>query len=658
MQRVTNSFLAKRSAQLGMQLTMKVSQILIAVLICFENQSFTFCNENLSENLDIIALDAALQFDDKWLASNKLYITYILPQQGYFKLGEVYKMIKKSSTDFAKNRFVMATLNSSKVDKELLTQNELIWLPFKMAKYDVKQTCRTFFHPNTTRQQHFLLNTDTKHEANIVLRKCRFRFDSNVVIYYRQIDKNTSSFTYFEEIYKMQEDSENLESNVLARIDTFGNESDLSGLNEFIWKRRSNLQGTSFKAITEFMPPYVINVTKYNASDNKSVIVEPHGYYPDIVNRLQGVLNFTISSQLSKYHLNFTYLTNTIAEGQYDIGYTFFAFDRKRKDGVDFSFGITPISFSLFYFKGFTSRYDLGAFVKPFKFEVWYTLAIYSSSTFLTIISIGFILKRKEKNLMKKNMLPTMIRAINFLLRSIVGKSIPSEPKSSSVRVAFLSLVLAGFFFITVYRVILVAFATVEIQNPPIRSFNELRTSNYLLAVHKDTAMESIFVHASETSEEYKLEKEKKIVRFTEGVEDYVDKMIHEETESKNIILLYIDQVVKYLEYYPCIIEVVKEKEHHVDYNAGMIFKKNWEFTGLINYHLLRMKEDGSLKRYLNTYEKSIRKLCPDDQIIRPVLKIPKPASLESTFLLYIIMALGIGGAFILLSCEMSFKRY
>ena len=639
-------------------MTMKVSQILIAVLICFENQSFTSCNENLFGNLDFIALDAALQFNDKWLASNKSYITFILPQQGYFKLCEVYKMIKKLSTDFAKNHFVMATLNSSKVDKKLLTQNELIWLPFKMAKYDVIQTCRTFFHLNTPRQQHFLFNTDTKHEANIVLRKCHFRFDSNVVIYYRQINKNTSSFTYFEEIYKLQQNSENLQSNALARIDSFGNESDFSGLKEFIWKRRSNLQGNSFKAITEFMPPYVINVTKYNASDNKSVIVEPHGYYPDIVNRLQGVLNFTISSQLSEYHLNFTYLTNTIAEGEYDIGYTFFAFDRKRKDGVDFSFGITPISFSLFYFKGFTPQYALGAFVKPFKVEVWYTLAIYSSSIFLTIISIGFMLKRKEKNLMKKSMLPTITRAINFLLRSIIGKSVPSEPKSSSVRVAFLSLVLAGFLFITLYRVILVAFATVEIQNPPIRSFNELRTSNYRLAVHKDTAMESIFVHAAETSEEYKLEKEKKIVRFTEGVEDYVDKTIYVETQSKNIILLYIYQIVQYLECYPCIIEVVKEKERHVDYNAGMIFKKNWEFTSLINYHLLRMKEDGSLKRYLNPYEKNIRKLCPDDQIIRPVLKVPKPASLASTYLLYMIMALGIGGALILLLFEMSFNRH
>ena len=70
------------------------------------------------------------------------------------------------------------------------------------------------------------------------------------------------------------------------------------------------------------------------------------------------------------------------------------------------------------------------------------------------------------------------------------------------------------------------------------------------------------------------------------------------------------------------------------------------------------MKEDGSLKRYLNPYEKNIRKLCPDDQIIRPVLKIPKSASLDSTFLLYIIMTLGIGGAITLLLCEISFKRY
>ena len=95
-------------------------------------------------------------------------------------------------------------------------------------------------------------------------------------------------------------------------------------------------------------------------------------------------------------------------------------------------------------------------------------------------------------------------------IRSTIGKRIASEPKRCSNRIAFVSLVLAGFLFVTLYKAMLVAFVTVEIQEPPVRSFKEIKTSNYLLAAQKDAAMEIIFTEASEVSEEYKLEKEKK----------------------------------------------------------------------------------------------------------------------------------------------------
>ena len=202
----------------------------------------------------------------------------------------------------------------------------------------------------------------------------------------------------------------------------------------------------------------------------------------------------------------------------------------------------------------------------------------------------------------------------------------------------------------------LVAFVTVEIQEPPIRSFKELKSSNYLLAVQKDTAMD-IFRDATESSEEYKLEKGNKIIRFSNSVENYINKMVLNENAETNVILLYIYQMVQFMDHYPCNIEVIQEKNDHIEYNAGMAFKKNWEFTHLMNYHLLRMKEDGSLRRYLEPYEKSVQKSCPDDQIIRPILKIPKPASINTTFILYILLASGIGIAFILLIIEIIFKN-
>ena len=307
--------------------------------------------------------------------------------------------------------------------------------------------------------------------------------------------------------------------------------------------------------------------------------------------------------------------------------------------------------------KNARSRNNLGVFVKSFNADVWYALVLYTSVFVFGVASVEVLVQTRRNSLMTNNVLQTMKKTSNFILRSIIGKRIPSEPKCCSNRIAFVSLVLAGFLFVTLYKAMLVAFVTVEIHEPPVRSFNEIKTSNYLLAVQKDTAMESIFTEASEESEEYKLEKEKKITRFTNGVEDYVNQMVLKENQKTNVILLYIYQIAQFSSHYPCNVGVIKETKHHVEYNAGMTFKKNWEFTHLINYHLLLMKEDGSLNRYYQPYLKVTQKSCPDEQTIRPVLKIPKPVSINTTFILYVLILSGIGCALVLLMMEIAHKR-
>lgn len=88
-----------------------------------------------------------------------------------------------------------------------------------------------------------------------------------------------------------------------------------------------------------------------------------------------------------------------------------------------------------------------------------------------------------------------------------------------------------------------------------------------------------------------------------------------------------------------------------------MIFKKNWPFTGLLNYHLLLMKEKGVIERLKNFHLKSKTKAsCPDEHTIHQVLKKPRPVGIGQFVSLYLIMGIGLLGSMILLVMEYWYK--
>lgn len=108
-------------------------------------------------------------------------------------------------------------------------------------------------------------------------------------------------------------------------------------------------------------------------------------------------------------------------------------------------------------------------------------------------------------------------------------------------------------------------------------------------------------------------------------------------------------------ENYPCKIDYIPQANV---VNAGMIFQKNWPFTKLFNYHLLRMKEEGILDRLLVEYMNRIKRSCDGDQRIRSVIKHPKPIESDKILFLYVILASGFLFAIFSLFVEMVYQRF
>ena len=250
-------------------------------------------------------------------------------------------------------------------------------------------------------------------------------------------------------------------------------------------------------------------------------------------------------------------------------------------------------------------------------------------------------------------------QATNFALRSAIGKRMSSEPKLYSTKIAFLVIVLVGFLLISLYRAMLVAYIAVEIGTPPIKSLKDLQNSKYRLAVQKDTAEDALFQNSVLGSDEKKLQDSKKILRFKSDIATFMDEMLSKENQDLNVILFHIYDVVQFSKHFPCNIAHIPNGYQKSNQNGGFIFRKNWPFTGLINHYLLIMKEKGVLHRFHQPYITKTKTICPSDQIIRPMLTIPKSVGINTTVVLYLILLLGFLCASILLLIEkLVFQKY
>ena len=110
--------------------------------------------------------------------------------------------------------------------------------------------------------------------------------------------------------------------------------------------------------------------------------------------------------------------------------------------------------------------------------------------------------------------------------------------------------------------------------------------------------------------------------------------------------------------HYPCNLKEIKTYQRNNNEAEGMIFKKKWPFTGLLNYQLLIMKEKGVLERLRHLHFQTIvRKVCPNEHIIHQVYKEPKPVGAETFASLCLIMAIGLLAAIIFLMLEYWYKK-
>ena len=612
----------------------KIKLLFLFVVLLFGSSS---AQERV--RLDFNVSISALKFIEKWIPGQKLLVNVILPAISLQRTMDIVRLNKMISKEFVTKHYFLFDFNLKAKKYDATGISEIYWFPFESHLYNKKMHCSELIAPNVTQLKHILFYSGTKPRHNDLNKFCILGFDSNVVHYFKEHKTNTTNHLIFEEIFKIDGHNEILKSNILAKVNQDSHEMQISGLNSYIWERRNNLDAANFDSLVDVGPPYIID-TKMIKNENGEYVLHPVGYNADLMQHLMSKLNFTLKHTLAKMRNDYKFMLNAITKGHYDIGLSGFSLKRGRRDLVDFSFGLSSLSLSLYYIKSYR-KLNFHVFMESFQSEAWYAMTIFVCTIIFGYVCLSWMMKERKEASSIGQIFDYLKKAVNFALRSIIGKRMSSEPDWISTKTAFFILTLVGFIFITLYRAMLVAFVAVEIQTPPVNSLGEILSSDYRLAIPKNTGSDDIFLHAKPESDEEKLNNSDKILRFQGGVLEFMDQMTSDENPYGNVILLHVHESVKTLAHYPC--KIKKVPNYYYKKNiAGMIFKKNWPFTRLLNYHLLIMKEKGIMNRYFQPYEKTTDETCKNEIRIRSTLNVVDPVSLYTTVVLFLVISGGL----------------
>ena len=584
-------------------------------------------------------LKSVVTFSEMWLSSPKKYISLVFPFTGNVSMNSITKSIQHVWKRTAKNVHFLFGFDPLINNYTTYHENELVWFPSDIRSYN--SNCQNFgFTSDYVMEKKYLLfYIERIQNAISFFADCFIRFDYEIVIYYK-LNFNDSNLLTFEEIYKINPRESKIYRRVLNQFNLDSGKIESNSYVDFIWKRRNDLYGTIFKGVTEIYAPFINNIEQRSDS-KKNQGVNCDGYLCVILHHLEMHLNFSVMTNLPNQRHNWSFLVEQVEKETYDIGATGFIFNPSRNKRVDFSFGVLPLSYILAYAKNIDAM-PLDLYLQPYRRNSWNILLIYTITIILGFTFASTIVRKCSLHLTSKEFSNDLKRSTNFILRSIVGRRIDPEPKQNYIKVAFVFLVINGFFLITCYRALLVASLTAHIESPPVESLKEIVNSKYILGLEKGSATEEIFYNPMPRSPEDFLLKEGKITSISGGGTNIMHQLVNDKIMGSETILFIEKSTVEHHEYYPCRLFEIKEFSRKGQGSTGMIFRKNWPFKDFLNYHLLVMKETGLMDKLYEPFLFKTKKSCPNQQLVKSIIDKPVPVTINATISLYLIISIGL----------------
>ena len=107
-----------------------------------------------------------------------------------------------------------------------------------------------------------------------------------------------------------------------------------------------------------------------------------------------------------------------------------------------------------------------------------------------------------------------------------LGLGFPSEPNSSSMRIAFLSLTIYGFLIINMYEAMFAAMLAIEVIRPPVQNIEGIKNFPNKLTLSNGSSIHKLFLNANKDSIYHQLLQNGKIKPTEDKDKKWIEKAV------------------------------------------------------------------------------------------------------------------------------------
>ncbi|XP_017765685.1 PREDICTED: glutamate receptor ionotropic, delta-2-like [Eufriesea mexicana] len=317
-------------------------------------------------------------------------------------------------------------------------------------------------------------------------------------------------------------------------------------------------------------------------------------FFGEVIIELSKSINFRIelTSSISAYgswnkeEKVWTGLIGEVVSKRADFGVAEFSMTNHRLDVVDFTLPLIISPNKIYFKKPDGSSVQWSAYFKTFRTDIWVVIIclIVSTPIFLTVM------KTKGRIVMR-------ILSDHYI--SVWGiycqQGLSEFPSQSSMRLAFLSIFLSALIILSAYSASLISFLTVSTVTLPFTTMEEFANyGSYKLIVFKNSADYDMIISANTSL----FSKVKKLLKRKEDLPLTIHDGFAQVCTEK--VGFYLTEAIKDgISGLPC--ETAHIEADKID-SLALVLNKDSPYTGLVNYHLQRFKDNGMLVRLRNTF--------------------------------------------------------
>ena len=293
---------------------------------------------------------------------------------------------------------------------------------------------------------HILIHVSDKAYTEILFKDCPLEIDSNIMVYYIN---ETSQKIRIEEVYKIDQNSPVMLHDAYASYYQQNVETVKDSHRQFRWKKRSDLHGHRFDAITGVWPPFIVGIEeKMNGSD-RAKLASPKGMYVDVINLVLERINASIS--YTKRNGSWSSMVAAVSEKRMDLSVAGYSQTPSRGKLVDFSLGLMQTSLRIIYpavsNKPWTAENALRQFY-PFLEPTWVWIMIYAIVTAFLMFAVELLIMIDRNNIISLESVARLAaKSSSFSFFCLIRKEFEIEPTRTPGRVAFILMSLAGVYF-------------------------------------------------------------------------------------------------------------------------------------------------------------------------------------------------------------------